>query len=520
MKSLWGMVCFVLAGLMALPGYAEVKLPALFQDSLVLQRNMDIPVWGWADDGEKVTVTLAGKSRSTTAKDGEWMVKLPDMGAGGPHTLTIEGSNKIELHNVLIGDVWVCSGQSNMQWTVSNTNNAQEEIANAEYPQIRLFYVPRIATGARQDDVEADWQECSPKSVEGFSSVAYFFGRHLHQELGVPIGLIHTSWGGTPAESWTTMETLKGDPDYAPISTRYEQSVKSYMDGIDKIEQDYMTWKDNADAAELKGNLVPNAPEIRFPNDPRRGGWRPAGLFNAMVNPLIPYGIKGAIWYQGESNVGRAYQYRHLFADMITDWRNEWGQGDFPFFYVQIAGYAYRRNPVPEIPWKCPSAELREAQTMTLSLKNTGMAVVTDISEATDIHPRNKQDVGKRLALSALKVAYKKNIVHSGPVYKSMKKKDGGIELRFDSVGDGLKAIGDDMLKDFIIAGEDQKFVKADAKITGKATVLVSSPDVSSPAAVRFGWADVPDTNLFNNAGLPASPFRTDEWKGETEGSN
>lgn len=519
MKLYWGTVSFVLTACFAVTTYADVKMPALFQDSLVLQRGMSNPVWGWADDGEKVTVTLAGKSKSTTAKDGKWMVKLPSMRAGGPHIMTIEGNNSIEIHNILIGDVWVCSGQSNMQWSVRQSANPDEEIANADHPKIRLFYVPRIATGAPQDDVDADWQECSPKSVEGFSAVAYYFGRHLQQELGVPIGLIHTSWGGTPAESWTTMETLQANPDYAQILSRYEGSVNNFKKQLEKIEVDYVRWKEDSDYIDSQGDLVPNPPEINVPRDPRRGGWRPSGLYNAMINPLIPYGIKGAIWYQGESNVGRAYQYRELFADMITDWRKEWGQGDFPFFYVQIAGYAYRRNPYPEIPWKSPSAELREAQLMTLSLKNTGMAVTTDISNALDIHPKNKQDVGKRLALSALKVAYKKNIVHSGPVYKSMRKRDGGIELRFDSVGKGLEAMGGDMLKDFVIAGDDMNFKKANAKITGKSTVLVSSPSVTDPAAVRFGWQDVPEGNLFNSAGLPASPFRTDEWEGETAGN-
>ncbi len=518
MKLYRDSVSFLLVMILAVPALADVKLPVLFQDSMVLQRGMDINVWGWADDGEEVEVTLNNRTRSTSAKNGRWQLELPDMDAGGPYVLTVEGNNKIDIHNVMIGEVWVCSGQSNMQWPMTRIFNSEQEIANADYPKIRLFYVPRIATGARQDDVDAQWQECSPASVENFSAVAYFFGRYLHKELEVPIGLIHSSWGGTPAESWTTMETLKSDPDYEQILERYARSVADYHQQLDGIEQKYMDWKTQAEYAESKGELVPNPPEVNYPRDPRRHGWRPAGLFNAMINPLIPYGIKGAIWYQGESNVGRAYQYRKLFPDMITDWREEWDQGDFPFLYVQIAPYAYRRDPLPETPWKSPSAELREAQLMTLSLPNTGMAVLTDIYETYDIHPRNKQDVGKRLALNALKIAYGEDVIHSGPIYRSMRKKDDGIELRFDHVGEGLESKDNMPLTEFWIAGKDQHFVEAEAEITGKNTIFVSSGKVAEPQAVRFAWGDIPQPNLFNSAGLPASPFRTDDWKGETEG--
>lgn len=484
---------------------AEVKPHALFGDHMVLQQGKTIHVWGTADAGEKVTVQLAKQKKSTTADDsGEWKVALKKMAVGGPYSMTISGKNSITYNNVMLGEVWVCSGQSNMQWTVSNSNNPDYEIKMANYPKIRLFSVPRVTAGKPQQNVNAEWQECNPSTIPGFSAVAYFFGRELNTRLNVPIGLIHTSWGGTPAEAWTRQQELEDLPIASKIVEDGKNKLANIPNQLEKLEQDYMDWKDRAATAEYNGDPVPEAP--RPPDDFRRHPWRPSGLYNAMIAPLIPYSIQGAIWYQGESNAGRAYQYRELFPTMIQSWRNAWDQGDFPFYFVQLANFKPGGGNWPE---------LREAQTMTLSLPNTGMAVTTDIGDPVDIHPRNKQDVGKRLALVALARDYGHDIVYSGPMYKAMDKKGNSIALSFDHIGSGLVAMGGE-LDGFIIAGADKEFHPATAKIEGDA-VIVSSDAVSSPVAVRYAWTDNPEeANLFNKEGLPASSFRTDEWPGQT----
>jgi sialate O-acetylesterase len=338
--------------------------------------------------------------------------------------------------------------------------------------------------------------------------VAYFFGRYLHKELNVPVGLIHTSWGGTPAEAWTRREVLEANPDCAPILKRYDDAVAKYPQAMKEYEQKLAEWKEAAQKAKAESTNPPRRPGEPFgPGHPHS----PAGLYNAMIAPLIPYGIAGAIWYQGESNAGRAYQYRTLFPDMIKNWRNDWGVGKFPFLFVQLANFMKTKPEPDESAW----AELREAQTMTLALPNTGMAVIIDIGDADDIHPKNKQDVGKRLALWALANTYGKKLVYSGPIYKSMKVDGNSIVLSFDHVGGGLVAKGGEELEGFAIAGSDKKFVWADARINGD-TVIVSSDKVSEPVAVRYAWADNPVCNLYNKEELPASPFRTDEWPGVT----
>ena len=500
-------------GLAAITAHAYVKPHSLFTDNMVLQRGMAVPVWGWADDGESVTVEFMKQKVSTQAENGKWMVRLKSLKAGGPSTMTIQGKNTVTLHNVLVGDVWMGSGQSNMQFAVQSANNATAEIRTADYPRIRLYDVPRVVAGKPQETVDAVWKECNPNTVPGFSAALFYFGRYLHQALDVPIGLVHTSWGGTPAESWTTWETLAANDDFRPIVDRWEKSVADYHQNMSALGDRVRKWMDDAEAAEDAGKPVPANPKIELPQDPRRSPWRPAGLYNQMIAPLIPYAIKGAIWYQGESNAGRSYQYRTLFPAMIQDWRKQWGQGDFPFFFVQLANFQARRNADP--PWNSGWAELREAQSMTLSLPKTGMAVIIDIGEARDIHPRNKQDVGKRLALSALKVAYGENIPFSGPIYKSMNMDKNSIRLQFDYVYGGLMTPYNEKLKGFWIAGEDKQFVAADAEIDGK-SVVVHSSVVSHPTAVRYGWEDNPDCNLYNDANLPASPFRTDDWEGVT----
>jgi len=486
---------------------ANVKLPAVIGDNMVLQQNTSASLWGWADAGERITVKASWHDSpiSTEAsRDGKWLVKVPTPKASGPHTITIKGDNTIKLRNVMSGEVWVCSGQSNMQWTVSNSNNAEEEIAAAKYPNVRLFYVPRTVALEPQDDCEADWQECSPETIPGFSAVAYFFGRTLHRELGVPIGLIHTSWGGTPAESWTRREILESDDKLVPIIERHQKYRTDYPGLLEQHKARLEKWKVAAEKAKADGKKQPNKP--RAPRDPV-SSWTPSGLYNAMIAPFLNYTIQGAIWYQGESNASRAYQYQTLFPAMIENWRADWNLGDFPFYFVQIAPY---KGQIPEI---------REAQLITLrKVLNTGMVVTTDIGNVDNIHPRNKQDVGKRLALWALAKTYGENkIVCSGPIYRAKRIEGNRIRLYFDYVGSGLIADGGE-LTHFTIAEKDKDFVPAKAVIEGS-TIVVSSPDAPNPVDVRFGWENSAEPNLFNKEGLPASIFRTDKRKNVTFGN-
>lgn len=491
---------------------AAVRLPAIIGDDMVLQRGQAVPVWGWADAGEKVTVTILGQTKSALPDaTGKWSVRLDALTAGGPHTMTVAGTNTITLKNILVGEVWLCSGQSNMQWNVANSNNAQEEIAAANYPQMRLLSVPCKGTQDPQQDFQGRWVECSPTTVGGFSAAAYFFGRKLQQELNVPVGLIHCSWGGSSCEAWVKRSLLEADPQYKPLLESWDNRVQTYdpQKAEEAWQKQLAAWKQRVATAKAAGKEPPKAP--RKPNDPRVGQHRPANCYNGMLLPLIPYGIRGAIWYQGETNAGRAYQYRHLFPLMIRQWREDWAQGEFPFYFVQLANFMAVKPQPDDSAW----AELREAQTMTLQTPNTGMAVIIDIGEANDIHPKNKQDVGKRLALWALAKTYGKTLVYSGPLYKAMERKDNQIVLHFDHVGSGLVAKDGKPLKGFAIAAPDKKFVWAEARIVGD-TVVVSSPAVPDPVAVRYAWADNPVCNFYNRDGLPANPFRTDDWPGIT----
>jgi len=504
---IFGVLLLVSAG----AALADIKLPAVISDNMVLQGNKKVSIWGWAEPGEEVMVSVSWhrmKWAVTAGKNGKWMFKMNSPKMGGPYEMTISGKNTITLKNIMVGEVWVCSGQSNMQMSVKSSANAEQEIAAADYPNIRLFTVERKVAEQPQSDCVGSWTLCSPQTVPGFSAVAYYFGRELHEELDVPIGLIHTSWGGTPAEAWTRREVLEKEADASPILERYDDAVAKYPQAKKEYEQKLIEWKKAVEKAKAEGERTP-----RRPGAPLGPGHHhsPAGLYNAMIAPLIPYGIQGAIWYQGESNASRAYQYRKLFGRMIQNWRKDWGQGKFPFLFVQLANFR-AVNPQPsESDW----AELREAQLMTLALPNSGMAVIIDIGEADDIHPKNKQDVGKRLALWALAKSYGKELVYSGPIYKSMKIEGEKIILHFAQVGGGLVAGPDEPLKGFAIAGADRKFVWADAKIDGD-SVVVSSDEVSTPVAVRYAWADNPVCNLYNEEGLPASPFRTDDWPGIT----
>ena len=493
---------------------AQVRLPQVLSDHMVVQRGIEVPIWGWTDPGAQVTVQMgAAKVTATADADGAFLAQLPPQEAGGPHTITVTSENTVWIKDVLVGDVWICSGQSNMAMSVKGVRDAEKEIADANYPNIRLCTVARQPATEPQNDCRGNWQPCSPETVPGFSSVGYFFGRHLHEHLKVPIGLVNTSWGGTPSEAWTSPKTVKQVKEFAPIVQRFEDQIKAYpkqKEAWEKQKDERLAkWKEAADKAKAEGKRPPRRPQA--PRDPTLSPHRPSNLYNGMIEPLIPMRIRGAIWYQGESNAGRAYQYRTIFPAMIQDWRRQWKQGAFPFFFVQLANFMKRDEQPGESAW----AELREAQTMTLALPKTGQAVIIDIGEASDIHPKNKQDVGKRLALAARAIAYGEEIVYSGPMYKAMKVEDGKVRLTFDHVGGGLVAKGGGPLKGFAVAGEDKKWHWAEATIDGE-TVVVSSAEVPKPVAVRYAWANNPDCNLYNKDDLPASPFRTDDWPGTT----
>jgi sialate O-acetylesterase len=489
---------------------ADVTLPAMFSDHMVLQRQAAVPVWGWADPGEKVTVTFGLERENVTADaDGKWSTHLAVGEPRGPLTLSVKGNNTIEVADVLVGEVWLASGQSNMAMTVAGSANFDQEKAAADIPQIRMFTVDRVPAETPQDRCKGTWQVSSPDTVGGFSAAAYFFGRELHKQLGAPVGLINSSWGGTPVQAWTCIKAQKAVPELGPMLAGWEQQVANYDPEKAKAnyEKQLAAWKEKAAEAKSAGKQAPRRPQA--PVDPRLSPHRPANLYNGMITPLAPYAIRGAIWYQGESNAGgdSANLYGLQLTTMINNWRKLWGEGDFPFEWVQLPNFrAPQQAPVETTGWVI----VQEQMLKTLSVPNTGMAVTIDIGEADNIHPKDKQDVGKRLALWALAATYGKDIVYSGPLYKSMRKDEGKIVVEFDHAGDGLVAKGG-KLEGFAVAGKDQAFVFADAQIAGK-TVVVSSPDVKDPVAVRYAWASNPDCNLYNSAGLPASPFRTDEW--------
>jgi len=634
---------------------------------MVLQRDASVPVWGWADPGGAVTVSLEKQTaRAVADAKGKWSAKLGPLAAGGPYALTVSGKNTITRANVMVGDVWLCSGQSNMEMNLRPgpvaVYNVEEELARANYPNIRLLSIPRATSFEPKDDISGlAWQVCTSENVSAFSAAGYFFGRDLHTHLNVPIGLIDCSRGATPAEAWTSPEALRALPDFRetidalPELVRkssgdvaaYEKAAAEWDAALDSHDAGYRDapaawanpdldtngwtpmslptyWEDagypnldgfmwyrkvvdvpkewaghpltlglgtinDMDRAWFNGVLVGSfeqlsgwtkpreydvpgelvkagrnviavrvydignkgglcgiakdlwlrpAKQPQTPGLPLAGEWRckvgldlatippkahapdfradnfrlPGVLFNAMVSPLIPYGMRGAIWYQGESNAERAYQYRTLFPCLIQDWRTRWGRGDFPFLYVQLANFLKPNAEPVNDAW----AELREAQLNTLSVPNTGMAVTVDIGDADNIHPRNKQEVGRRLALAARHVAYGEGLVYSGPIYRSMGVEGHSVRLQFQHAENGLICKGDRLLG-FSIAGADQKFYWADAHIEGN-TVRVACDNVPNPVAVRYAWSTNPACNLLNKEGLPASPFRTDNWTGMTEG--
>jgi sialate O-acetylesterase len=456
--------------LLSAPAMAAIKLPSVIGDNMVLQRDQPVAIWGWDDAGTEVTVTIGEKkATATTCEEGKWCVQLPAMAAGGPHTMTIAGTDTVTVKNILIGEVWLCSGQSNMEWSVKASNNADEEIAAADYPRIRHIKIPHVPAETPQSDVASDgWQVCSPQTAAGFTACGYYMARHLLGQLDVPIGLIGSNWGGTRIEPWTP-----------PVGFKQVPALKDIADNLENFPSKKADGKINHQS--------------------------PLALYNGMIAPLVPYTIRGAIWYQGESNNGEGMLYHEKMKALIAGWRSIWGKEDLPFYFVQLAPFRYGGQPT-----RLPG--IWEAQSATLSVPHTGMVVTVDISNITDIHPRNKQDVGKRLALWALAKQYgQKDLVYSGPLYKSMQVEGDKAIISFDHVGGGLVSRDGKPLSWFAIAGEDKKFVEAQAEIDG-ANVVVSAEGVTDPVAVRFGWHQEAEPNLSNKEGLPASPFRTDKW--------
>ncbi|HEY3901535.1 MAG TPA: sialate O-acetylesterase [Chthoniobacter sp.] len=483
---------------------ADVKLPSIISDNMVLQQDTPASVFGWAEPGEKITVKFAGKSAAATAgPDGKWVTKLEGLTAGTTGELTVSGKNTLTIKNVVVGEVWVASGQSNMEFTVNRGKDAAEETKAADFPMIRMYTVKKNPQTEPADNTEGKWEVCSPQTVPTFSAVGYFFARRLYQTLKQPIGIIHTSWGGTPAEYWTPKPILARDPAFKPITDSWDQAVVNYPKAKAKYDEELAAFKE--------ASKTPPAPGATAPKPPRapRGGdafGSPGCLFNGMIAPLIDYTVRGVIWYQGEANARAAELYKKLFPTMIHSWRAAWQNADMPFLYVQLANYMQRHPEPTDTDW----ARLREAQLQTLEVPHTGMAVTIDIGESKDIHPKNKQEVGRRLALWAEATVYYRDQEYSGPLPSGFQTEDNKIRLTFRN-GDDLKASDGGKIKGFAIAGEDRKFYWADAEIQGD-HVVISSPQVSNPVAVRYGWDDDPDCNLINKTGLPATPFRTDEW--------
>lgn len=490
---------------------AAVKLPALFADNLVLQREHENPIWGWADAGETVEVRIAGKSATTTtAADGKWRLKLPKLGIHRePLKLKITGSSGsvVTLKNILVGDVWFCTGPSNIFWPVKKCDNAKQEIAAANYPEIRFFTLKKTTADEPQDDCVGNWFECSPETVGEVSGVGYFCSRRIHKETNVPIGVLQSFWGGSRVESWTSREALAAEPGLKPIFQWWEKAFREYdaKKAAAAYKKAVSQWRKRVAQAKKNGKKLPARP--RPPANPHTSQHRPASLYNGMVAPLIPYGIKGILCYQGLGNLYWAEYSRVLMPTMVRDWRARWGQGDLPIGMVQPAPY-----PCGKWAKQNPDAYSLQRESQLLLLDdhpNLGIAFTMDIGDLNELHPTNKQDVGWRMASWALATVYKQEMPWAGPVYRSMSVEGSDIRIRFKHTAKGLKTNDGRAPSHFVIAGKDKKFYPADAVIDGH-TVLVRSKQVLHPTAVRFAWSDVAVPNLFNTDELPASIFRTD----------
>ena len=512
----------------------DVTLAPLFTDHAVLQRDKPVPVWGRADAGETVLVKFRDQSRQTTAgADGRWIVYLDALPASSESAdLAVTGKNTLVLHDVVVGEVWLCSGQSNMEFTVearagtwqarSRVANAPAEIAAASFPLIRHVRIEPTVAETPADTVQTGgWQPTTPQTVGGFTAVGYFFARDIFQKLGVPVGLVHSSRGGTPVESWMSPAALAGQPEFAGVTARWRETIADYPAKQSAYAAALAAWTKadatarlDAAAAGAKTKPKTDGQKVYFawlqknpkPAAPRGPGdsWTPTGLFNGMINPLLPYALRGALWYQGESNADRPAEYHALFGAMITAWRAHFGQGDFPFYWVNLANYK-----IPPDPTDAAWAFLREAQTKTLAVPNTGQTLAIDLGSPIDIHPTNKQDVGRRLALLAKNRVYGVTVDDTGPTFADAGREGAALRVRFTHAS-GLNS-HDKPTQSLEIAGADKIFHAATAKIE-RETLLVSSPAVKEPVAVRYAWRNAPVANLFNGAGLPAVPFRSDSW--------
>jgi len=490
--------------------WGDVRLPAIFSDHMVLQADAPASVWGWAAPGEAVTVSIAGQNHKTKAGGaGKWRVQLKPLKATAqPATLTVQGSNTLTIRDVLIGEVWLGAGQSNMEWPVSKAKDYEQERRAADFPQIRMFTVMKNADATNElDDVKGTWAVCNSNVVGNFSATLYFFGREIHQQLKQPMGLIHSSWGGTPIQPWMSRRTLEAYPGYAALLERKKQEIAAWPEREKKILADIRAWDEEAARTNVTGKKLP--PRPWNPGPPDSGRYMPAGLYNAMIHPLIGYRIRGVLWYQGEANAGGgpagAADYTDLQSRLIAGWRKDWGIGDFPFLYVQLPNWNTGGDQA-----KASWAFFREGQANVLKVPNTGMAVTIDIGDASNIHPQNKQDVGYRLACLALSDVYKLPVASRGPAPMKYEVKGRALVISFSHADGGLVSKGSE-LKGFVVAGADQRWHPASAHIQGK-RVSVSCAEVAAPVAARYAWADNPECNLYNGAGLPAAPFRTDDW--------
>jgi len=515
---------------------ADVSLAPLFTDGAVLQRDRPVAVWGRADAGEKVTVTFGAQVRTATpGPDGRWIAILEPMPASAQgERLTVQGKTTVTLNDVLVGEVWLCSGQSNMEWPVARAENAERELAAANYPLIRHVRIEHVVAESPAETVKTGgWQAATPANTGAFTAVGYFFARDLHQRLHVPVGLVHSSWGGTPVESWLSPAALAGNPAFKVVPERWQENLRDFPARQSAYEAKLAEWT-KAEAAARPPAVAPAAPTAPAakkggkksapavvathadwlrqnprPRPPRGPGdpWTPSGLFNGMINPLLPYALRGVLWYQGESNAERASEYHALFTALITAWRAHFGQGDLPFYWVSLANFGVPGDGNEK---GRTYAFLREAQTKSLALPETGQALAIDIGDPKDIHPKNKQEVGRRLALLARNRVYEIVGDDTGPSFVSAQREGAGLRVRFTHAGGGLIARGKPV-QSLELAGADGVFHPADGKID-RETLFVTSSLVREPVAVRYAWTNAPEANLYNGAGLPAVPFRSDRW--------
>jgi sialate O-acetylesterase len=504
---------FLLTCALALPlaVRAELKLPSVISDHMVLQQKQSDPIWGWDAPGTKVTVTFAGQTKTAEAdSSGKWTVKLDPMPANAKsQSMTIKGTDTKELQDILIGEVWMCSGQSNMGFSLGQDWNGDLECLASHHPDLRLFKLPLVGTQELKTDINAQWQETTPQNTPAFTAVGFMFGRYLHEILGVPVGLIENAWGGSSAEAWVRRSTLEGDPRFKDLIAQWKNTEATYDPA--KIKAAYEAavakWKEGVSAAKAAGKPAPPAP--RPPQDAMAGQHRPGNIFAGMMYPTLGYAIKGVVWYQGESNAGRAWEYRSLFPFMIEQWRKEWKQGDFPFYWVQLADFKAEQPNPGDSDW----AELREAQTLSMKLPNTGQCVITDLGEGKDIHPKNKHDVAARLVRWALVKDYGMKLPYHSPEFKSMEIKGNKAIVTLDMFGSALRPFDVKEAVGFAVCGADKVWHWATGTVIGGDKVEVSSDKVPQPVAVRYAWADNPVCNLFSNDGLPLTPFRTDDFE-------